>query len=90
MPTPEEAYQAIESRMQTIGDGYCQSFAGATTVESLESARSSMFTEESDLTQVLRTMKELPGGWEPQLNDLVSAFRTRTDNAYQERLAQVQ
>lgn len=89
MPTPEETFQSIESRLQSVESGYRQILSQANNIEALDAAKGALLADDGDLIQVLRDARTLSPEWQPQLGVLVGAFRDGVEAAYQERATQI-
>lgn len=88
-PASEEAIQNIEAKLKTIEANYRQLFASASTPEALNTARACTLGKQSDFTEVLRMMGDVPADRKREMGGRINAFRADVESAYHARLVQI-
>lgn len=89
MPTPEEAVQGIETRLEALEAGYRQSFAAAATVEDLDTARGAVLGRGSPLTEALKLMLNAPPDRRVSLGDQINRIHREVVESYRARLVEL-
>jgi len=89
MPTPEEAIQGIETRLEALEGRYRQSISAAATIDELDRARACLLGKQSDFTEALRMLGDAPADRRVELGGRINGFRRDVVTCYRSRAVEL-
>ncbi len=81
--------EKVEERLAALGTQFRESFAAATTEQTLRAEHAKLLGKKGDLTAVLALMRDVPADARPSIGALVNAFKEQVERAFEARLAEL-